>query len=109
MVCIPCIVIPVLLWVYKKFLEPYIYPLISPFISRFWTKKSVQDTGPEKKPLDEQSNGLCKVLSNSLMTQILIQVIENECEVPVSADRSPANCCTDNVHQGGLPLNNDKR
>ncbi|XP_028660861.1 UPF0729 protein C18orf32 homolog [Erpetoichthys calabaricus] len=60
MVCIPCIVIPVLLWVYKKFLEPYIYPLISPFISRFWTKKSVQDTGPEKKPLDEQSNGLCK-------------------------------------------------
>ncbi|KAG2466962.1 DYM protein, partial [Polypterus senegalus] len=61
MVCIPCIVIPVLLWVYKKFLEPYIYPLISPFISRFWTKKSVQDTGPEKKPLDEQSNGLCKI------------------------------------------------
>ncbi|KAM5219418.1 UPF0729 protein C18orf32 homolog isoform 1-T1 [Hipposideros larvatus] len=39
MVCIPCIVIPVLLWVYKKFLEPYIYPLISPFVSRIWPRK----------------------------------------------------------------------
>ncbi|NXU34697.1 CR032 protein, partial [Drymodes brunneopygia] len=28
MLCIPCIVIPVLLWVYKKFVEPYLYPLI---------------------------------------------------------------------------------
>ncbi|KAB5549200.1 hypothetical protein PHYPO_G00064650 [Pangasianodon hypophthalmus] len=45
MVCIPCIVIPILLWVYKRFLEPIVYPLISPFISRFWTKKAVQETG----------------------------------------------------------------
>ncbi|XP_051533852.1 UPF0729 protein C18orf32 homolog [Myxocyprinus asiaticus] len=45
MVCIPCIVIPVLLWVYKRFLEPIIYPIISPFISRFWTKASVQEAG----------------------------------------------------------------
>ncbi|GAB0207426.1 UPF0729 protein C18orf32 [Grus japonensis] len=44
MVCIPCIVIPVLLWVYKKFLEPYIYPIIAPFIKRVWPKKAVQDT-----------------------------------------------------------------
>ncbi|NXW37094.1 CR032 protein, partial [Phaetusa simplex] len=40
MVCIPCIVIPVLLWVYKKFLEPYIYPVIAPFIKRVWPKKA---------------------------------------------------------------------
>ncbi|XP_010289884.1 PREDICTED: UPF0729 protein C18orf32 homolog [Phaethon lepturus] len=44
MVCIPCIVIPVLLWVYKKFLEPYIYPVIAPFIKRVWPKKAVQET-----------------------------------------------------------------
>ncbi|XP_042634454.1 UPF0729 protein C18orf32 homolog [Cyprinus carpio] len=44
MVCIPCIVIPVLLWVYKRFLEPIIYPFISPFISRFWRKAAVQET-----------------------------------------------------------------
>ncbi|CAM5112892.1 unnamed protein product [Eretmochelys imbricata] len=44
MVCIPCIVIPVLLWVYKKFLEPYVYPIISPFIKRIWPRKSVQGT-----------------------------------------------------------------
>ncbi|NXN87842.1 CR032 protein, partial [Bombycilla garrulus] len=44
MVCIPCTVIPVLLWVYKKFLEPYIYPIITPFIKHVWPKKAVQET-----------------------------------------------------------------
>lgn len=44
MVCIPCIVIPILLWVYKKFLEPYIYPVITPFIRRVWPKKAVGET-----------------------------------------------------------------
>ncbi|XP_008259510.1 UPF0729 protein C18orf32 homolog [Oryctolagus cuniculus] len=44
MVCIPCIVIPILLWIYKKFLEPYIYPLISPFVSRIWPRKAVQES-----------------------------------------------------------------
>ncbi|XP_028604834.1 UPF0729 protein C18orf32 homolog [Podarcis muralis] len=44
MVCIPCIVIPVLLWVYKRFLEPYLYPIISPFIKRIWPKRAVQET-----------------------------------------------------------------
>ncbi|NXR69810.1 CR032 protein, partial [Rhadina sibilatrix] len=43
MVCIPCIVIPVLLWVYKKFVEPYIYPVIAPFVKRIWPKRAVQD------------------------------------------------------------------
>ncbi|KAG1962717.1 UPF0729 protein C18orf32 [Pimephales promelas] len=47
MVCIPCIVIPVLLWVYKRFLEPFIYPFISPFISRFW-RSAVKE--PPQKP-----------------------------------------------------------
>ncbi|XP_052011407.1 UPF0729 protein C18orf32 homolog [Apodemus sylvaticus] len=41
MVCIPCIVIPVLLWLFKKFLEPYIYPVVR----RIWPKKSVQQGG----------------------------------------------------------------
>ncbi|NXA34684.1 CR032 protein, partial [Eudromia elegans] len=49
MVCIPCIVIPILLWVYKKFLEPYIYPVIAPFIKRVWPKKAVQETTATKK------------------------------------------------------------
>ncbi|XP_005356325.1 UPF0729 protein C18orf32 homolog [Microtus ochrogaster] len=44
MVCIPCVVIPVLLWIFKKFLEPYIYPLVSPVISRIWPKKAVQES-----------------------------------------------------------------
>ncbi|XP_012860214.1 UPF0729 protein C18orf32 homolog [Echinops telfairi] len=49
MVCIPCIVIPVFLWVYKKFLEPYLYPLVAPFVSRLWPKKGVQEAGAQNK------------------------------------------------------------
>ncbi|KAM9794539.1 UPF0729 protein C18orf32 homolog [Syngnathus typhle] len=49
MVCIPCIVIPVLLWVYKRFLEPILYPFISPIINTFWTKKAVQESGSKEK------------------------------------------------------------
>ncbi|KAM6304715.1 UPF0729 protein C18orf32 homolog isoform 3-T3 [Podargus strigoides] len=49
MVCIPCIVIPVLLWVYKNFLEPYIYPVIAPFIRRVWPKKAVEETTDTKR------------------------------------------------------------
>ncbi|XP_008146493.1 UPF0729 protein C18orf32 homolog [Eptesicus fuscus] len=49
MVCIPCIVIPVLLWIYKKFLEPYIYPLIAPFVSRIWPRKAVQESNDASK------------------------------------------------------------
>lgn len=61
MVCIPCIVIPVLLWVYKRFLEPFIYPFISPIINTFWTKKAVQETGTSDQ---KQSNGMCKPDNN---------------------------------------------
>ncbi|XP_036207263.1 UPF0729 protein C18orf32 homolog [Myotis myotis] len=49
MVCIPCIIIPVLLWIYKKFLEPYIYPLISPFVSCIWPRKAVQESNDTSK------------------------------------------------------------
>ncbi|MBN3300313.1 CR032 protein, partial [Amia calva] len=61
MVCIPCIVIPVLLWVYKKFLEPFIYPFISPILSRFWPKKAVHESGTGPTKASDKSNGTCKV------------------------------------------------
>lgn len=35
MVCIPCIVIPFVLWVYHKYIQPWVYPIIS----TFWTPK----------------------------------------------------------------------
>ncbi|XP_072309320.1 UPF0729 protein C18orf32 homolog [Eucyclogobius newberryi] len=60
MVCIPCIVIPVLLWVYKRFLEPFIYPFISPIINKFWTKRAVQETGTSDN-IQNQPNGSCKL------------------------------------------------
>ncbi|KFQ68136.1 UPF0729 protein C18orf32 [Phaethon lepturus] len=62
MVCIPCIVIPVLLWVYKKFLEPYIYPVIAPFIKRVWPKKAVQET--------KQGNGLANGIDAKRSTEV---------------------------------------
>ncbi|XP_038130840.1 UPF0729 protein C18orf32 homolog [Cyprinodon tularosa] len=67
MVCIPCIVIPVLLWVYKRFLEPIIYPVISPFINAIWGKKAVTDTGTDQKG-SEKTNGTCKPESNGEAT-----------------------------------------
>ncbi|XP_034956525.1 UPF0729 protein C18orf32 homolog [Zootoca vivipara] len=80
MVCIPCIVIPILLWVYKRFLEPYLYPIISPFIKRIWPKRAVQETakkdpkgGTESRPelydsVDDsktESNGIANGFAES--------------------------------------------
>ncbi|XP_075711076.1 UPF0729 protein C18orf32 homolog [Rhinoderma darwinii] len=64
MVCIPCIVIPVLLWVYKKFLEPIIYPIISPFINRLWPKKAVKSDPASASKDNTESNGSAKLESN---------------------------------------------
>lgn len=61
MVCIPCIVIPVLLWVYKRFLEPFLYPLISPILNTVWPKKAVQETGTSDQIAREKMNGNVKV------------------------------------------------
>ncbi|KAM6218342.1 UPF0729 protein C18orf32 homolog [Rhynchocyon petersi] len=64
MVCIPCIVIPVLLWVYKKFLEPYIYPLVAPIVSRIWPRKTIQESSDQNK-----GQGDCKAANmNGLPT-----------------------------------------
>ncbi|XP_042251585.1 UPF0729 protein C18orf32 homolog [Thunnus maccoyii] len=68
MVCIPCIVIPVLLWVYKRFLEPFLYPFISPIINTFWTKKAVQETGASDQKVSEKCNGTDKPESNGEAT-----------------------------------------
>ncbi|KFP97837.1 UPF0729 protein C18orf32 [Leptosomus discolor] len=82
MVCIPCIVIPVLLWVYKKFLEPYIYPVIAPFIKRVWPKKAVQETTATKQvlfchPINDavfylqfESNGVVKGIAAERSTDV---------------------------------------
>lgn len=65
MVCIPCIVIPVLLWVYKRFLEPIIYPFISPLISRLWPKKAVDGKENGEVKTKDACNGTCENDSSS--------------------------------------------
>ncbi|NWX64108.1 CR032 protein, partial [Promerops cafer] len=49
MVCIPCIVIPFLLWFYKKFMEPYIYPMIAPLLNRIRPQRAGQETPDTKQ------------------------------------------------------------
>ncbi|NXI43871.1 CR032 protein, partial [Galbula dea] len=70
MVCIPCIVIPVLLWVYKKFLEPYIYPVIAPFIKRVWPKKAVEETTTTRLDLQFESNGIAHGVTAKASTDV---------------------------------------
>uniref|UniRef100_A0A8C8YCW7 Uncharacterized protein n=1 Tax=Prolemur simus TaxID=1328070 RepID=A0A8C8YCW7_PROSS len=48
MVCIPCVTIPVLLWIYKTFLEPYLYSLISPFVSGICPRKAKEESSEIK-------------------------------------------------------------
>ncbi|KFW69156.1 UPF0729 protein C18orf32 [Pygoscelis adeliae] len=69
MVCIPCIVIPVLLWVYKKFLEPYIYPVIAPFIKRVWPKKAVEETTAATQ-VQFESNGVANGIAAERSTEV---------------------------------------
>ncbi|NWU97947.1 CR032 protein, partial [Upupa epops] len=79
MVCIPCIVIPILLWVYKKFLEPYIYPVIAPFVKRVWPKKAVEEVRDEKR-------GVLGV--KSLLTTFSFQLESNGIANGVTAQRT---------------------
>uniref|UniRef100_A0A8C7D4V8 CR032 protein n=1 Tax=Oncorhynchus kisutch TaxID=8019 RepID=A0A8C7D4V8_ONCKI len=77
MVCIPCIVIPILLWVYKRFLEPIIYPFMGPIISRFWpTKTAVQEsvtgTGDMKA---------CKVIHYPKPVSLVLGTIKGHCKI----------------------------
>ncbi|NXK20347.1 CR032 protein, partial [Arenaria interpres] len=69
MVCIPCIVIPVLLWVYKKFLEPYIYPVIAPFVKRVWPKKAVEETTAMNQ-VQFESNGVANGIAAKGSTEV---------------------------------------
>ncbi|XP_071794532.1 UPF0729 protein C18orf32 homolog [Asterias amurensis] len=40
MVCLPCIVIPLLLWVFHRFLQPYLLPLMPARIQKWFSVKA---------------------------------------------------------------------
>ena len=44
MVCVPCIIIPVLIWIFRQFIQPW--------LSKFWSK-------PEQMVTDVQANLVC--------------------------------------------------
>ncbi|NXO54926.1 CR032 protein, partial [Aramus guarauna] len=71
MVCIPCTIIPVLLWVYEKCLELYIYPIIASFVKCVWPKKAVQDTTATKQVyLQFESNGVANGIAVKRSTEV---------------------------------------
>uniref|UniRef100_A0A7N5P5A3 Uncharacterized protein n=2 Tax=Ailuropoda melanoleuca TaxID=9646 RepID=A0A7N5P5A3_AILME len=49
MVYISCVVVPVLPWIYKIFLERYLCLLISPFVSHMWPRKALRESHDEDK------------------------------------------------------------
>uniref|UniRef100_A0AAQ4S0V9 CR032 protein n=1 Tax=Gasterosteus aculeatus aculeatus TaxID=481459 RepID=A0AAQ4S0V9_GASAC len=109
MVCIPCIVIPVLLWVYKRFLEPYIYPFISPIINIFWTKKAVPETAASDQKISDKKNGTFTVSgfnSNDIINHcnvkffcfylvVLGSILSCSCECMTCKSRDHLNTHTD--------------
>uniref|UniRef100_H2Y637 Uncharacterized protein n=1 Tax=Ciona savignyi TaxID=51511 RepID=H2Y637_CIOSA len=59
MVCIPCIVIPLFLWIYHKFIQPWVYPVIS----KFWTPKSIDKGTSNDAKKCPFTNGTSKEVS----------------------------------------------
>ena len=55
MVCIPCIVIPVLLWIFYKFIQPFILKFWNPWVSKSVTEL---DAGGGDSALDSVSSNL---------------------------------------------------
>lgn len=46
MVCVPCFIVPVLLIIWKKFLEPYVLPIIYKYYYGIEYKKDEKKDGP---------------------------------------------------------------
>lgn len=46
MVCVPCFIVPVLLIIWKKFLEPYVLPLVYKYWYGIEYKKDEKKEGP---------------------------------------------------------------
>lgn len=46
MVCVPCFIVPVLLIIWKKFLEPYVLPLVYKYWYGIEYKKDEKKDGP---------------------------------------------------------------
>ena len=47
MVCVPCIFIPLFLWVYHKFLQPYVAPFLNPIWEKITGKKIIAEKPDE--------------------------------------------------------------
>ncbi|RVE65890.1 hypothetical protein OJAV_G00121400 [Oryzias javanicus] len=52
----------------ERFLEPILYPFISPIINSFWGNKAVQNTTTGDQQVSKETNGTCKTESNKETT-----------------------------------------
>lgn len=60
MVCIPCIVIPVLLWIFHKFIQPFVLKFWNPWASK--TMTALPDAGGDHTTLDSVSYNSYRIL-----------------------------------------------
>merc|ERR1712048_68563 len=92
MVCVPCIVIPALLWVYqnylKKYLDPILGPILGPILKPLYSVIEPyvgKYINPPPKATGEESK--CPVTGTSSATAEECPAAESPAEVPPSPAR----------------------
>ncbi|KAJ7335201.1 hypothetical protein JRQ81_013142 [Phrynocephalus forsythii] len=88
MVCIPCIVVPILLWIYKRFLEPYLYPFIDPLIKCLCSKKPVPAVSKEDGNHNTESRDI-KLRSEASVKRLDLSESENKSIANGFAENGP--------------------
>merc|ERR1712066_1136545 len=60
MVCVPCIFIPLFLWIYNKFLHPIVDPIMRKWMGK--PARKIKETGDEKKscPVSGKGGDACE-------------------------------------------------
>ncbi|CAL1544895.1 unnamed protein product [Lymnaea stagnalis] len=86
MVCVPCIVIPFLLWVFHKF--------ISPWLSKFWNK-------PAEIAKSVESNLTCPMPKKKRQK---IQDSDSKDKTFINGDTHSSSSCTNPTSQETIPV-----
>merc|ERR1711920_437175 len=63
MVCVPCIFIPLFLWIYNKFLHPIIDPIMRKWMGK--PARKIKETGEKSCPVSGKSGDVCEAKSEA--------------------------------------------
>lgn len=70
MVCVPCFIIPVLLYVWHRFIQPYVLRYWNPWAKKDADGKVIQGTDDQTKFPFDCSGGKCTFLSKGKKTEV---------------------------------------